>query len=795
MIRIPDALSASGLSVLDHAVALTEVGWKGVAIYGMRGSDCACGKGHNDSPSSRGKHPIELGWQRNPLVDSTEVRNVLIRYSYPINLGIVLGLQTPGDYVIAVDVDDAERYAALEAAYGVLPDTAACASGRGVRLFFTLPADAPRDRVKNITGLRAPGDTAAVSGVDVKAAGGQVVVAPSTHWTGATYAWTKTGAVAELPVEWVLAILSPAVPPPRYTPQTLSQSGRARSGLARWFSAAVTSQAGLLSRTKAGQRNSLLNESAFSLYAAWQGAQLLGGQITDGPAFIAGELTKAAAATGLSAREIERTLQSALRGAETANVVRFPQERARPPTNGVNGVNGTNGTAPGAAYAPVVNGTLAVAPEAPPAAPESVSGVYAILPPAIPLIMNNDTGKPEGCASNAARLFSEHPDWQGGPVLDRFIGRITWPTPIPMPIRRIVRDSTDLMEADVTAAQGWLLSLARSMRVKLEVTSVRRGIQQAASWRGFDSLQQRVLQLPAWDGKERLSAWLITYAGVADTPVTRLFGRRWMISTIARAMVPGCIADGVLVLEGEQGIGKNRLVTSIFGDSPWVHSIGSYRIGQDVEADRIAGHCWVVHDDEMRSRKSEVDALKGWISRREDVYRVPYEIDINPHKRRAVLICSTNRRVYLEDEANRRFWPVRCGVFINWASAERDSPQLLAEALAAYRAGEPWTISPNDPLWSEIQESQDRRRSVDPLVNEVRTALTQLTSEFSIAELYKKMEIMNLKLDPLDRRTEMRLGMILRDMKFTRNRLRVEGARTYVYTRRDGEDKAGPDEF
>lgn len=777
MIQIPDALAAPGLSVLDHAVALTEASWKGVAIYGMRGADCACDKGHNDSPSSRGKHPIEPGWQRRPLVDPTETRNALIRYSFPINLGIVLGLQTSGDYVIAIDVDDATRFGALVEAYGDLPDTAACASGRGTRIFFTLPLDAPRDRIKNITGIRAPGDTAAVSGVDMKAAGGQVVVAPSTHWTGATYAWTRTGDVSELPASWILAILSaPAVPEwvKNYTPTTIREDRRALRKGERYLQAAVTGDASLISGLKTGLRNDTLNKSAFRMFRIARSLML-----PDQQGYIVRELTRAAGRAGLSRTEIAKTLESAARAAETsADDWNLPA----PKTNGVAYTNGTtNGASNGVTYAPV---------------DQPASGVYATVPPddgpspdpgRIELIMED--GRPTRIATNVARLLNAHPAWNGGPRFDRFTGRVLWPVNLPLPLTSYVRDDGLVnQDADEVAIQGWLFSQRIEWRVRAGLEIVHAGVMQAAKWRSYDSLTERVEALPRWDGTPRLDWWLVTYAGAAKIDAIRFFGRRWMISAIARAMRPGCVADSVLVLEGEQGIGKNRLINAIFGDSPWVESIGPYRIGHDVEADRIAGSSWIMHDDEMRTRRSDMDALKAWISKREDTYRLPYERNIITRARRAVPICSTNRSTYLDDQQNRRFLPALCGD-IRWDLAERDGPQLLAEALAAYRAGEVWTINRGDKVvWAAAEAEQDARRVVDPLDFKLSSALQKYVSSAKI-RVYTLADEMGFTTREIDKALETRIGVMLRDRGYVRRQIRSgDNSREYVYEKGVGGD-------
>jgi predicted P-loop ATPase len=50
---------------------------------------------------------------------------------------------------------------------------------------------------------------------------------------------------------------------------------------------------------------------------------------------------------------------------------------------------------------------------------------------------------------------------------------------------------------------------------------------------------------------------------VEDGALVRAIGRRWLIQAVARAMQPGCQADAVLVLIGEQGQASRRSLLSL----------------------------------------------------------------------------------------------------------------------------------------------------------------------------------------------------------------------------------------
>lgn len=75
----------------------------------------------------------------------------------------------------------------------------------------------------------------------------------------------------------------------------------------------------------------------------------------------------------------------------------------------------------------------------------------------------------------------------------------------------------------------------------------------------FDPVRD-YLDTLAWDGKHRLDQWLIDYCKATDTPLNRAFGRKVLMVAVRRVRSPGCKFDFILVLEGEQGIGKSTML-------------------------------------------------------------------------------------------------------------------------------------------------------------------------------------------------------------------------------------------
>src|SRR6185369_14361928 len=99
----------------------------------------------------------------------------------------------------------------------------------------------------------------------------------------------------------------------------------------------------------------------------------------------------------------------------------------------------------------------------------------------------------------------------------------------------------------------------------------------------------------AWDGTKRLDRWLAAYLGAADTPYTQAVGERWMISAVARIYRPGCQADSVLILEGQQGIKKSSALAEL--GSPWFSDRLS-EFGSKDAAMEMAG-IWIIELAEL----------------------------------------------------------------------------------------------------------------------------------------------------------------------------------------------------
>ena len=190
-----------------------------------------------------------------------------------------------------------------------------------------------------------------------------------------------------------------------------------------------------------------------------------------------------------------------------------------------------------------------------------------------------------------------------------------------------------------------------------------------------------------WDGVDRLDKWLVTYAQAEDSVYTRAVGAMFILSMVARVMVPGCQVDHMLVLEGCQGFGKSTMSRELAGEY-FSDSLPHIREGDKDLSSHLEGK-WLVEIGELSAMgKAEIEATKTFISRRVENYRPAYGRVEVAQPRQCVFIGTTNAHEYLKDETgNRRFWPVRVKK-TDTAKLAEDRDQLFAEAMERWRAGE-----------------------------------------------------------------------------------------------------------
>ena len=192
-----------------------------------------------------------------------------------------------------------------------------------------------------------------------------------------------------------------------------------------------------------------------------------------------------------------------------------------------------------------------------------------------------------------------------------------------------------------------------------------------------------------WDGVKRAETIWVDYLGAKDTHYVRTVTRKHLVAAVARVFEPGCKFDNVIILCGPQGIGKSTMLKKLGRE--WFSD--SMTTVQGKEAYEQLHGVWIVEMGELyATKKSESEAVKQFLSKSEDSFRVAYGHWTNVFPRQCVFYGTTNDTLFLRDRTgNRRFWPIEVTGNGTKSFTEFDEAtvgQVWAEAYQMYKDGE-----------------------------------------------------------------------------------------------------------
>ena len=258
------------------------------------------------------------------------------------------------------------------------------------------------------------------------------------------------------------------------------------------------------------------------------------------------------------------------------------------------------------------------------------------------------------------------------------------------------------------------------------------GLQKVADDRAVHPVREYLETLPVWDGTERLDTLLIDYLGADDSEYTRQITRKTLCAAVKRILVPGCKFDTILVLNGPQGIGKSTLIQKLGGE--WFNdSLSLSDTATKAGAEKLQGY-WILEIGELAGmRKTDIETLRSFISRQDDVYRAAYARRVTHHLRQCIFIGTTNAgdAGYLRDlQGNRRFWDIRVageGLLEPWDMTADDVAQIWAEAKYRLSTGEELIL--RGDVLKEAEERQRQALESDPKEGQVQEYLDTLLPE------------------------------------------------------------------
>lgn len=163
----------------------------------------------------------------------------------------------------------------------------------------------------------------------------------------------------------------------------------------------------------------------------------------------------------------------------------------------------------------------------------------------------------------------------------------------------------------------------------------------------------------SWDGKNRIEHFLSKWLLVEDSAYTREVSRLIFAGGINRLYRPGCKFDDVPILIGvRQGEGKSTVVRYLAINDAYYGEIKTVDGQQSIE--QLRGK-WICEISELiaLTKQKEQEAVKAYITRSIDSYRVPWDKNISEFPRQCIFVGTTNDSQPLVDKTgNRRYYPV-----------------------------------------------------------------------------------------------------------------------------------------
>jgi len=271
-------------------------------------------------------------------------------------------------------------------------------------------------------------------------------------------------------------------------------------------------------------------------------------------------------------------------------------------------------------------------------------------------------------------------------------------------------------------------------------------VAKVADDRSYHPIREFLDSLPSWDGIPRVDTLLIDYLGADDNKYVRAVTRKTLCAAINRVRSPGCKFDSMLVLNGPQGVGKSTLISRLAGE--WFSdSLNLSDTKDKTAAEKLQGY-WIIEIGELAGlRKAEVETLRSFLSRQNDIYRAAFGKRATPHLRQCIFFGTTNAESgYLRDTTgNRRFWPVKTpgsGSKRSWKLSGNEVMQIWAEALIYVNASEPLFLEST----MEQQAKAEQREALESDEREglVREYLdTLLPDEWEEMDLFDRRNFLN----------------------------------------------------
>lgn len=338
----------------------------------------------------------------------------------------------------------------------------------------------------------------------------------------------------------------------------------------------------------------------------------------------------------------------------------------------------------------------------------------------------------------------------------------------------IMLDAHPIEDHEATGANLWI---AKAYGCSYKTSIINEAIKRIARLNQFNPLQDYLNELE-WDGVHRIDTWLIDYVACEDDRLSRVYGRKFLIQAVARALRPGCQADAALILgEPKGGAGKSALIRLM--SNGWT-SEAQIRMGHSDAAVALQG-VWLYELSELASfKKAELESIKSYMTTPVDQFRPAYGEYKVTRPRSCVFIGTTNETEFLQS-VDRRWWPRKVQGSIGLAALAALRHQLWAEAVHAFKSGEAWHLTGED---AELQRGASEvhvmghpwEAEIAAMIDGDATVDRRLTIKWVLDKL-------GVPLERQERQHQNKVASILRSLGYEKRRVKRAGVQAWEFVK------------
>jgi len=287
----------------------------------------------------------------------------------------------------------------------------------------------------------------------------------------------------------------------------------------------------------------------------------------------------------------------------------------------------------------------------------------------------------------------------------------------------LIPDTAWSIDNAKTASLTWLRSACHKSEIR--TTNLVNFVTLIADANQYNPVATWIMSKP-WDGISRLNDFYDTVKEnrlECSKELKQTVMLRWAISAIMAAFNPnGVNARGVLVFQGEQYLGKTRWIQSLAPKHLDLIKTGKSLNVHDKDSVKQIVSSWIAELGELDAtfKKSDIAALKAFITQDTDELRRPYAVAESIFARRTVFAASVNEDKFLHDPTgNTRFWVIPVETINH--SHELDMQQVWAEFYELWKKGEIHYLTKEE--MAELNVHNESFTAPDPIFEMIQTHL------------------------------------------------------------------------